>query len=291
MADLTRLPLVQLDELGILAAGGYDNVEIVETSIDHNAEHGINAEPEMSGKPFARFVAKVTQAKARLTTSALRRAWAPPCQGPWARVTLHGGATITVRPAIIDAVRALDACLRAIDYRATPPDCGAYNCRVITGGSNYSLHAYGIAIDINWQANPYGHRLITDMPPLLQASIKAIRTNSGVQVWGWGGDYSGNKDAMHDEIVCSPADIASGINPRTVPGAVAPSPGGFLMALSDAEQKLLLERTNQNNVLLTSINRILTGEGSTVQNPNGAAKGTMLGRIRDACARIESKLK
>ena len=41
--------------------------------------------------------------------------------------------------------------------------------------------------------------------------IKAIRTNNGVNVFRWGGDYSGNKDAMHYEIVASPAEIATGI--------------------------------------------------------------------------------
>ena len=63
------------------------------------------------------------------------------------------------------------------------------------------------------------------------------------------------------------------------------------MALSDDDQKKLLEVTKQNNVLLTSLNRILTGEGQSPTNPNGAAKGTMLGRIRDSVERIEAKFK
>jgi hypothetical protein len=102
---------------------------------------------------------------------------------------------------------------------------GAYNCRPITGGTKYSLHAYGIALDINWQANPYGKKLITDMPPDMRAAIKAIRTTGGHQVWRWGGDYSGNKDAMHFEVVASPGELASGIDPSTIPGSTpAPSP-------------------------------------------------------------------
>lgn len=145
------------------------------------------------------------------STDTIREWWAPHCQGPFASVTLFGGGKVTVDPLIVPAVKALDACLRAHDYEATAPDVGAYNCRVITGGTKYSLHAYGIALDINWQANPYGKKLVTDMPAGMVAAIKAIRTNGGAQVWRWGGDYSGNKDAMHYEVVASPAELATGI--------------------------------------------------------------------------------
>ncbi len=162
-----------------------------------------------------------------LTTSQLRTAWAPACTGPFARVTLNGGGVVSVRPAIVPAVLALDSCLRAHRYAATPPDVGAFNCRKITGGTGYSLHAFGIAMDLNWQDNGYGPVLRTDMTPAMVAAIKAIRTRSGAQVWRWGGDYTGNKDGMHYEVVCSPSELATGIDPRTVPGAapaVRPTP-------------------------------------------------------------------
>jgi hypothetical protein len=44
-------------------------------------------------------------------------------------------------------------------------------------------------------------------------------------VWRWGGDYAGNKDAMHFEIVCSPADLEAGVDPVTVPGGVSQEEG------------------------------------------------------------------
>lgn len=153
-----------------------------------------------------------------LTTSELRSAWGPACVGPWARLTLFGGATVSVSPLIVEAVKAADAVYRHHGYQSRPADTGAFNCRRITGGSGYSLHSYGIAIDRNWSTNPYGHTLVTDRPAGLNADEKAIRTNNGAQVWGWGGDYSGNKDAMHSEIRCSPADLATGINWSTVAG-------------------------------------------------------------------------
>ena len=159
-----------------------------------------------------------------LSTPELRAVWAPPCQGPWSEVTLVGGGRVSVRPAIVDAVRALNACLAAHQYPTRSADTGAFNCRHITGGTGYSLHAYGIALDINWSTNPYGPVLHTDMPRSMIDAILGLRTNSGQQVWGWGGDYRGNKDAMHFEIVCSPQHIASGIHLATLPGAPSPMP-------------------------------------------------------------------
>lgn len=154
------------------------------------------------------------------STSALRREWAPPCPPASQRTTLdlHGGGRINILTAAADAFRALNACLVAHDYRTRRADTGAFNCRRITNGVGYSLHAYGVAADLNWQSNSYGPRLVTDMPASLVASIKGLRTRTGAQVFRWGGDYSGNKDAMHFEVVCTRRDMASGINPATVPG-------------------------------------------------------------------------
>lgn len=153
------------------------------------------------------------------TTTTLRNWWAPACKGPLSRVGLYGSGWVTVRSPIVPAVVALNSCLIAWRYVTRRDDTGAYNCRAITGGTEYSLHAYGIAVDINWQSNPYGRRLITDMPFGMVQAIKAIRTKNGKQVWRWGGDYRGNKDAMHFEIVCHPNDLATGIDPSTLPGA------------------------------------------------------------------------
>lgn len=156
------------------------------------------------------------------TTTQLRSWWAPACTGPFARVALFGDGVVSVRASIVSAVHALSACLEAHDYRTRVADTGAYNCRPVTGGTGYSLHAYGTAIDINWQSNPYGPTLVTDMPPAMVADIKKIRTRNGKQVWRWGGDYAGNKDAMHFEVTCHPSDLATGIDTGTLPTLTPP---------------------------------------------------------------------
>lgn len=148
----------------------------------------------------------------------IQRWWEPRCTGPWLTIRLHGEGRVTVRPAIGDAVMALDACLRRWDYQTRRADTGAYNCRLKVSGNGWSMHAYGTAPDINWTTNPFGSRLVTDMPAAMTRAITEIRTMSGAQVWQWGGYWRGNKDAMHFEIVCSPAAIRTGIDPRTVPG-------------------------------------------------------------------------
>lgn len=153
-------------------------------------------------------------------TQTLRNWWAPPCKGPWANVALYGAGAVSVRPALVAAVRAMSSCLAAHHYATRAADTGAFNCRQITGGTSYSLHAYGIAVDLNWSTNPYGARLVTDMPPSMVEAIKSVRTNNGKQVWEWGGNFSGNKDGMHFQAACAPGDIGTGINPWTVPGMV-----------------------------------------------------------------------
>ena len=170
-----------------------------------------------------------------LSTSQLRAAWDPPCNSSaFVTVDLHGEGRVTVDRRIVDAVHALDACLRAWNYATRQADTGAYNCRQITGGGGYSLHAYGIALDINWQSNPYGPNLITDMPRGMVDDICAIRTNNGKRVWEWGGSWSGNKDAMHYEIDCTPADIATGIvgGPSAPPEQTEPQPGEITMFIA-----------------------------------------------------------
>jgi hypothetical protein len=150
-----------------------------------------------------------------LTTSQLRKAWGPACAPASHRVAidLHGAGRITVDRRTQAAFVALNACLKAHGYATRRADTGAYNCRRITGGTGYSLHAYGIAVDINWQANPYSaaNRTVTDMPAGMVAEIEALRTGNGRPVWGWGGNYRNIKDPMHYEIVCTPADLATGV--------------------------------------------------------------------------------
>jgi peptidoglycan hydrolase-like protein with peptidoglycan-binding domain len=148
------------------------------------------------------------------TTSELRRLWAPACQCELSTLLLHSGARVSVHKAAVEAFRAIDGVMQSAAYAPRVRDTGGFNCRKITGGTAHSLHAHGIAVDYNWNSNPFraDGKLITDMPPKMVAAIKAIRTKGGQPVFRWGGDFSRVKDAMHFEVVASPRELASGIN-------------------------------------------------------------------------------
>ncbi|HEX2202125.1 MAG TPA: peptidoglycan-binding protein [Longimicrobium sp.] len=158
------------------------------------------------------------------TTQQLREIWAPPCTGPFVTRALVPGVRVTVRAAAAEAVQALGSVLQAHRYPVRAGDTGAYNCRRITGGTGWSLHAYGIAVDVNWNTNPFRRdRLVTDMPLAMIADVYRVRTLQGVTVWRWGGDWDrdpatphSNYDAMHFEVIASPAELAAGIDWSTV---------------------------------------------------------------------------
>jgi hypothetical protein len=153
-----------------------------------------------------------------LTTAELRAVWAPACDVPLRTVELVQGVRVTCHERAVTAVKALGRVLEAHGYVVRAGDTGAYNCRAITHGRGHSLHAYGIAVDINWNTNPFrsDNVLVTDMPQVMVRNILRIRTLGGRNVWRWGGRFRTVKDAMHYEIVCTPAELATGIDWETV---------------------------------------------------------------------------
>jgi D-alanyl-D-alanine carboxypeptidase len=83
---------------------------------------------------------------------------------------------------------------------ATCPDypirtIGCWNVRYKrTVGSAISVHAWGMAVDINASTNPLAAELTTDMP---DAFVQAFKD----QGFTWGGEFSGFKDSMHMQLV------------------------------------------------------------------------------------------
>lgn len=140
------------------------------------------------------------------TTQQVRDWWAPPCDSDNFATIDFGdqGARITVEDLTVPIWRAVEAIFARHRYKIRKADTGAYNCRKITGGSGWSLHAYGVAVDVNWSTNPYGANLVTDMPPAAIREIEALQVD-GQPVLRWGGRYSGSKDAMHFEVIVPPA--------------------------------------------------------------------------------------
>jgi hypothetical protein len=159
-------------------------------------------------------------------------AWGEPCEITEVPAAIYeGGPKCQINAAILEAFCQLGAVFVRHGYVVRR--IGAYNCRKITGGTTMSAHAWGIAVDINDDTNPYRlDRLVTDMSPAMIADVLAIRTRDGVHVWRWGGNWDGdpdtphsNYDAMHFEMMATPAELARGFTADMPTAATASTVG------------------------------------------------------------------
>lgn len=78
--------------------------------------------------------------------------------------------------------------------------CGGYVCRAIAGTAVPSNHSWGLALDLNWQENPYSSSAAHTMPT-------AVARRWNRYGFAWGGDYTGGRfDWMHLEFMGTPGD-------------------------------------------------------------------------------------
>jgi hypothetical protein len=99
----------------------------------------------------------------------------------------------------------------ASDYASIEADnTSAFNCRDVTGGSGWSEHAYGLAIDINPIENPYVYKDGTTSHRASRPYLNRHRHRRGMAYpggvlvrafagvgWGWGGDWPRPTDYQH----------------------------------------------------------------------------------------------
>jgi poly-gamma-glutamate synthesis protein (capsule biosynthesis protein) len=95
------------------------------------------------------------------------------------------------------------------DTSVAADNTSAFNCRAVTGGSRWSQHAYGRAIDVNPLENPYVTNGTTSIPgsvPYLDRSDLRpgmIGAGDGVvdafaaRGWAWGGFWTAPVDYQH----------------------------------------------------------------------------------------------
>lgn len=95
------------------------------------------------------------------------------------------------------------------DASMADDNTSAFNCRAVTGGSGYSQHSYGHAIDINTIENPYvrGKKVLPpegaaflnrgDVRPGMIAADGAVVAAFASIGWKWGGNWSSLKDYQH----------------------------------------------------------------------------------------------
>jgi hypothetical protein len=101
-----------------------------------------------------------------------------------------------------------------LDELDAPPtgdgnNTGAFACRPTTGGSSYSQHAYGLAVDVNPFQNPYlkGDLVLPELassyldrdwerPGMITAAGPVVRAFAAAG-WSWGGEWRSLKDYQH----------------------------------------------------------------------------------------------
>jgi hypothetical protein len=137
----------------------------------------------------------------------------------------HTGELIVAESVAVDIVSVFEALYAAgypieemrvtspADLEASPTGDGnvtsAFACRPVTGGTRWSEHAYGLAIDVNPFHNPYvrGDRVLPELAadyldrardlPGMITDGDAVTAAFAAIGWEWGGHWSSLKDYQH----------------------------------------------------------------------------------------------
>ncbi len=113
-----------------------------------------------------------------------------------------------------DAYKALESALQASGY----PHGSSWSnvCRKIANSTNYSLHSYGIAIDIDAPQNPQsaGDPFSGRIQKNHVDAVLSIKNTAGQPIWSWGGYWS-TPDRMHFQLDHGPTAVA--VDWSTVP--------------------------------------------------------------------------
>lgn len=145
-----------------------------------------------------------------------RLLWGPPCPMTTLQTYSFGQGNARLRPECFVPLVLLSRALRKHDRWPRRFDTWSYACRAIAGTSSWSMHAFGIAVDVRATSYPLGVR-VTDQQLLAAAGeVEALVTPDGWRVWEWGGRWR-RPDGMHWEIACPPASAALLTLPRKGP--------------------------------------------------------------------------
>lgn len=109
----------------------------------------------------------------------------------------------------IRSLRLVDDFGGSDDASMAADNSSAFNCRPVTGGTAFSAHSTGEAIDLNPRENPYLSTSGRVLPPEGRAFLDrrpgpgVIRAGGPVVAafarigWSWGGGWTGPRDYQH----------------------------------------------------------------------------------------------
>ena len=129
-----------------------------------------------------------------------------------ARDTVNAFRQLYLRDFPIRRMELIEAYGGSDDASMAADNTSAFNCRAITGGTRYSVHSYGKAIDINTIENPYVKGTLvlpsagaeftdrTDVRPGMLIDGDHAVTSFTSRGFDWGGHWTSLKDYQHMEI-------------------------------------------------------------------------------------------
>lgn len=179
--------------------------------------------------------------------TAAQRGWGagwPSCSGAAGNLVVvtfaRSGVRVSVHKRIARLVQILADETERRGYLAKLGQTGAYNCRPISGTKTPSNHSWGLAIDWNWQTNPYTTSMVHTNPQWMYD----LWARYG---WANGGMYSPKHDWMHLEQMGAPAQVdaltALAIaeilgQPRPPVPVIPPAPTSTITWLQEADMAL-----------------------------------------------------
>ena len=192
-------------------------------------------DPSLAAPVVAPFASSISEIDASLADR-MRTSWRPGCPVPlsdlrYLTVTYRGfeggdhvGELVvaaSVAPAVVEVFRRLHAVgyplasVRLVDDFGGSDDqsmaadnSSAFNCRPVTGGTGFSQHSFGTAIDLNPVQNPYlsgtlvlpeqGRAFLarTAGPGVILPGDAVVSAFAGIG-WSWGGAWTNPVDYMH----------------------------------------------------------------------------------------------
>ncbi len=202
------------------------------------------------------------------STASLRNLWSAwRCNegsGRFGNPMIYGKSVGGVAKPAVDAFLALEAALKATGYQATSR--WSFNCRKIGKSTKYSLHSYGIAIDIDPRENPFteGDRYSGKLQRRHVDAVLAIKNKRGQSVWSWGGSWR-KPDRMHFQINRGPNDVD--VNWATVLGGKSGSVQatvGAAIADPEVEEDNVLTRGATGAAVTHFQKRLLAWNGAAL---------------------------
>ncbi len=159
--------------------------------------------------------------------------------------------------------------LEATGYKPEPEQSGGHALRNMRGGHDLSEHAYGAAIDINWNNNAYSKegKLSTDLP----ANIAEIAAAHNLE---WGGNWHDPVDAMHFQWRGPQGGTATADNNLggiRRPGTPASKAAGGFETYATPEQGV--------QAISDKLSQYAAGGVTTATNPTGAPLNTLRGIV------------